>query len=246
MQLTEPQKMGLRGLLMVNQLFSFLIPGYLFLRLFAPAGEAGKIFSKGPLKRWEVILLSAVLLFVATPTVIYSYQVNTWILEFSGRVTDGSSMPRALQAILDMGSPWALIANLLLVALIPAMGEELVFRGLAMRILQRATDSTHLGIWISAMLFSFFHFQIEGFLPRMVLGLVLGYSFEWTRTLWIPALLHFLNNGLQVAAIYYGFSRYSEMELEKLPAIPAYLAALSVISIYLSGRLIQRYARKSI
>jgi uncharacterized protein len=104
-----------------------------------------------------------------------------------------------------------LLSNLLLVAVLAGMGEELFFRGLLQKILkdgitsQRKTKSTlpaHLSIWIVAVIFSAVHFQFFGFIPRMLLGVWLGYLLWWTDSIWVPVFAHFTNNALSTLAIY--------------------------------------------
>ena len=95
-----------------------------------------------------------------------------------------------------------LLLNLLVIALIPAVGEELTFRGVLQQGLVRRMKSPHLAIILSAAIFSFIHFQFYGFLPRMFLGLLLGYMFYITGSLWTSILMHFVNNG-SVVVLYY-------------------------------------------
>jgi hypothetical protein len=60
----------------------------------------------------------------------------------------------------------------------------------------------HVAIILSAAIFSFIHFQFYGFLPRMFLGILLGYMFYITGSLWTSILMHFLNNGAAVVLYY--------------------------------------------
>lgn len=243
---TGTERMILRLALMANQACSFILPAWIYLR-FIPFSSDWKTFWKiGLARKMPVILLAAGFLFAAAPTVLYSYELNKTLLEWMGKVHDGSSMPGTLRTILQMESPTAFLMNLLLIAVIPAIGEEWIFRGLLQPLLQKISSSAHLGIWLSAMVFSFFHFQLEGFLPRMLLGLILGYTFHWTRSIWIPMTLHFLNNGFQVGAIYYGEESYTELGLEDLPPVPIYAVSLSLICLYLIGRSLKHYVRKNI
>lgn len=87
-----------------------------------------------------------------------------------------------------------LIYNIILIAIIPALGEELLFRGMLQRIFTEWFKSAHWGIWISAFIFSAIHLQFFGFLPRIFLGIFFGYLLEATGSLWIPVLAHFINN----------------------------------------------------
>ncbi len=102
------------------------------------------------------------------------------------------------EAFLKMETVGDLLFNLFMVAVIPAVGEELVFRGVIQRLTSKLTRNVHAGIWISAILFSAIHGQFYGFFPRMFLGAIFGYLFVWSGSLWLPILAHFTNNGLAV------------------------------------------------
>lgn len=106
------------------------------------------------------------------------------------------------KAITETNSPWIFIFNVLVVAVLPALGEEMIFRGALIPLLIRWTGKRHNAVWISAFLFSAMHMQFYGFLPRMLLGALLGYLFIWSRSLWAPVLAHFTNNALAVFLIF--------------------------------------------
>jgi len=91
-----------------------------------------------------------------------------------------------------------LLSNLLVIALIPALGEEVMFRGLLQRQFTELTGNRHAGIIVTALLFSAMHFQFFGFFPRFVLGLLMGYLYLWSGSLWLPVAAHFFNNGAAV------------------------------------------------
>ena len=90
-----------------------------------------------------------------------------------------------------------------MIAILPALGEELMFRGVIQRILTNWTKNYHWGIWITAFLFSAMHMQFYGFLPRMALGAMFGYLLVWTGTMWVPILAHFVNNAMGVLGYYF-------------------------------------------
>ena len=122
--------------------------------------------------------------------------METWMRnaeELAGNLTD---------AFLKVEGIGGLFFNLFMIAVLPALGEELLFRGVIQRILTDLTRNMHLGIWLSAALFSALHFQFFGFLPRMALGAMFGYLLVWSGTLWLPILAHFINNALAVIALY--------------------------------------------
>ena len=90
------------------------------------------------------------------------------------------------------------IMNILIIAIMAGIGEELLFRGILQKILINWTRNTHLGILCAAIIFSAIHFQFFGFFPRMILGMVLGYLYVWSKSIWVPIIAHALNNALTV------------------------------------------------
>lgn len=106
------------------------------------------------------------------------------------------------KSFLTMDSWDDLVLNLFMIAILPAFGEELLFRGALQRIFSRWFNSYHAGIWIAAIIFSAIHVQFYGFFPRMLLGAMFGYLLVWSNTIWIPILAHFINNGVTVVAAY--------------------------------------------
>lgn len=89
-----------------------------------------------------------------------------------------------------------LLFNIFMIAVLPALGEELMFRGVVQKIFTSMTRNYHWGIWISAFFFSAMHMQFYGFLPRMALGAMFGYLLVWTGSMWVPILAHFINNAM--------------------------------------------------
>ena len=119
-----------------------------------------------------------------------------------------------------------LIINLLLMALLPAVAEELTFRGVLQKLLQgtkvaeaQSCKVPHVAIWCSAILFSAIHLQFYGFLPRMLMGALFGYMLVWTGSLWIPILMHFTNNAM--AVLLYFIANLTGWDMEKVDTIGA-------------------------
>ena len=117
-----------------------------------------------------------------------------------------------------------LIINLLLMAVLPALGEELTFRGVLQQLFRgsnvlelQGSRVPHLAIWCSAILFSAIHLQFYGFVPRMLMGALFGYALVWTGSLWVPILMHFTNNA--AAVILYFISLRMGLDIEKVDAI---------------------------
>lgn len=93
--------------------------------------------------------------------------------------------------------------NIVIFAVLAGIGEEFFFRGVLQRIVAKTTANPHVVIWIVAFLFSVFHFQFYGLIPRMLLGALMGYLLLWTRSIWVPVTAHFTNNLLGVLNFYF-------------------------------------------
>lgn len=135
------------------------------------------------------------------------------------------------ESFLKMEGPGDLVVNLLIIAGLAAVGEELLFRGGMQNILKEWSGNRHAAVWIAAIIFSAFHMQFYGFLPRMLLGVVMGYLYIWSGTLWLPILYHFLNNGLAVLFSYLTVRGILPAEAETIGAgeSPFYLVMASVL-----------------
>lgn len=96
-----------------------------------------------------------------------------------------------------------LAVSLLIVGVLAGVSEELFFRGAMQRILSSGPIGPHAAIWLTAVLFSVFHMQFYGFIPRMLLGAFFGYLLYWSGSVWLPALVHALNNASVVYSSWY-------------------------------------------
>jgi membrane protease YdiL (CAAX protease family) len=95
-----------------------------------------------------------------------------------------------------------LLLNLLVIAIVPAIGEELLFRGYLQQSFSNWLSNPHVAIIVTAVLFSAIHLHFQAFLPRFILGVLLGYLFYWSGSLWLPILAHFANNAQAVIISY--------------------------------------------
>lgn len=117
-------------------------------------------------------------------------------------------------------TPGEFMLGLVIIALLPAIGEELVFRGMLQPELYRASGNHHAAIWISAFIFSAFHMQFFGFVPRMLLGALFGYLYLWSGNFLMPVIAHFVNNGFMVLMMYLHQQEISELDIESPEAAP--------------------------
>jgi len=150
------------------------------------------------------------------------------------------SMKELTLAFLQMESIGSLLFTLILVAVAPAISEELLFRG----VIQQWFGSfmnVHVAILTASILFSAMHMQFLGFFPRLFIGMYLGYIFYWTGNLWFPIIGHFINNGIQVLAVYFGALDIEAAANAPETQIPIWGALLSLITITIFGLAIKRY-----
>ena len=130
------------------------------------------------------------------------------------------------------------ILAFVVIAILPAIGEEFVFRGMLQPQLFRATNNIHVAIWTSAILFSAFHLQFFGFAPRMLLGALFGYLYYWSGSLWMPMFAHFVNNGFSVIMLYLNQKGIVNLDVESTevvapwPAIVAFTLICGVLLYY--------------
>ena len=155
------------------------------------------------------LVLIIVVMFFALPLINWMGEINAHLklpAAFAGieqwMKNSEEQAEQLTKVFLNMNTKADLLFDLLMVAVIPAIGEEFLFRGVLQKIFIDWTKNKHAGIWITAILFSAMHLQFYGFVPRMMLGALFGYAYLWTGSLWIPIIGHFINNGAAVFISY--------------------------------------------
>jgi uncharacterized protein len=254
-----PNERGLvRWMLILSHLGTFVVPGLLTVVLF----YGRKMGASGPLAAfasnlnwldylragrwpgWLQVGLGLLLLLAALPLVHYLYGVNKllplpeWMRAMESQTND------AIRGVLRMDSPGELAANLIIMALVPAIGEELVFRGILQQQLMRKIANPWVGILLAGAIFSAIHLQFEGFLPRWLLGVLLGWMFWRTQNFWVPVAAHFFNNAFQVVGAYLFQEKLTEIDFEQDVEVPALVADVSVFLIWAVMRQLGKIERE--
>ena len=135
-----------------------------------------------------------------------------------------------------------LFINIFVIAIIPGFCEELMFRGWIQRSLIKR-NNPHVAIWVTAIIFSAIHFQFYGFIPRMILGAILGYAYYYTGTLWASIIMHALNNTVAVVMGFLQFNGYISEEIDSVVTmIPYAVASLAVVFAPIS--MLYKYNKK--
>ena len=214
---------------------TFIVPAFLFSYLFE-----GDLFSyykfRDPIGMIPFLLVILMMVSVI-PFINYTAELNMK-MEIPFEALDqmlrslestAEEMMVAFTATKGIGG---LLVNLLMIGIIAAVGEELIFRGLLQRLLTQMFKNPHLAILITALLFSAFHFQFFSFLPRFILGLILGYLMYYGRSIWYPILAHLVNNTMGVI-YYYFYSRGSADDMLEEIGTSTLIPVAAVVSLVL-------------
>ncbi|MEJ7674629.1 MAG: CPBP family intramembrane glutamic endopeptidase [Chitinophagaceae bacterium] len=105
-------------------------------------------------------------------------------------------------ALININSFSRYIISLFIIALLPAIFEETFFRGAMQNLFTRWFKGPWAAIILTALIFSLIHLSFYGFLVRFALGIILGFIFYYSGSLWLSILFHFLFNGIQVTILY--------------------------------------------
>lgn len=200
-------KQGLLTLLTVQDLLAFIVPAIVAMAIFYRRPFHAMGLDRAP--GWLSLVVIILFYIVSLPAMNWLVSFNeamslpSWMggLESWMREAEDAAA-EATQRILDINSAGMLAASVFVVGFMAGLSEEMLFRGAMLRTMQDSRLGTHAVVWIVAILFSAFHMQFYGFIPRMVLGLWLGYLFVWTRNLWVPIIAHTLNNSTVVVFSY--------------------------------------------
>jgi len=167
-------------------------------------------FSRQTLRQ---LLLAIAIILLINPFISFLLE---WNMSFQEYFPDWANKleelaGKLIDSFLEMNSLTGLGFNLLILAILPAIGEELLFRGYLQQKFEKWLGKPQLAIIITAILFSAIHLQFQGFLPRFMLGLVLGYFMYWSGSLWLPIIAHFCNNAMVVIFAYPALSNYAHL-----------------------------------
>jgi membrane protease YdiL (CAAX protease family) len=225
---TSADRNRLRLVAGLNQVFTFLLPA-MALAWIVHRGHALRYLNLSRLPGLRLTMVSALFMISTFPLAQVLYQWNSqlplpnWMMDLE------NSTNALISALLVADGLPELFANLILIGIIPALGEEFLFRGILQKELERWTGSGWMAVWIAAIVFSAIHFQFQGFLPRVALGAALGYVYLWTGNLWVPVLAHLLNNGLQVIVQYVTKTDVAGINPEDATPVPWWIVAGSML-----------------
>lgn len=194
------------------------------------------------------LLIIALIMIVSLPFVNFLTDINgSFRLPFDGLERYLRGMEEQTEALmmtlLRADNIGALLVNLFMIAIIPAVGEELVFRGLIQKHLTDLFKNGHIAILVTAVIFSLAHFQIYSFLPRFFLGIILGYAFFYGKSLWYPMMAHLVNNSLGVVFYYFYLNDKSGETIEQIGTMDM-MPVTALVSFVLAGLLMYIWVKR--
>lgn len=200
-------KGGLLTMLTLQDVMAFIVPGLVAMLIFyyRPLHVMG--LDRAP--SWSALIIIILFYLISLPAMNWLVSVNqamtlpSWMsgMEQWMKATEDSAA-ETTQSILNIHTVPSLLMTVFVVGFMAGLSEEILFRGTIQRTCEDSRLNTHAVVWIVAIVFSAFHLQFYGFVPRMLLGVWLGYLLVWTRSLWVPIIAHTLNNSTVVIFSY--------------------------------------------
>lgn len=227
--------------------FLFLIPSLLCAYLFHKSAPRFLKINK-PIDA-KFLLLSVLLIFAIQPLIAFTGYYNSLMTlpkSLAGIELMMKTMEEQAQALMEKllttDSVIVLLINLFVIAITAGVTEEFFFRGSVQQTIKKICKNGHIAVWISAFIFSFIHFQFYGFVPRLLLGALLGYIFLWSGNLWIPVIIHAINNTIGVLTFHFFHNTPLYDKLETFGVGNTLWA--TVVSIILSGTILAILSRE--
>ena len=191
---------SLKWLQFLQTIATFLLPSILGAWLWSEDHKPFAWLCLTKTTHWTHYLLAVGIMLCAMPGINLLADLNSRIalpesLDFIEQILKQQEEAAAAltERFLQADNIGVLLLNIGLMAFLPALAEEISFRGTLQQILA-GKSQIHIAIWVTAFIFSAIHMQFYGFIPRMLMGAMFGYIFVWTGTLWVPILMHFTNN----------------------------------------------------
>lgn len=203
-----------------------------------------KYFSKQSVPDFFLNRTYSAIIYIITFFVVISFMyVNSLFVEWNAQLTlpefmkgfedwayEKEQQAKVLTEFLTRFDSFSqFLLGVLVIAIIPAIGEELLFRGLIQNQMHAITKNIHWAIWITGFLFSAMHLQFYGLIPRMLLGVLFGYMYYWSGNLIFPIIAHFINNAFTITMLYLFQLKTIEYDLETETSIPWYAALISLV-----------------
>lgn len=226
---------SLRFMQISSQIFTFVLPPIVYALLIKENPFKSLGFNKTTIT-W--LFLGVTMMYAILPlnSVFAEWNAN---IKFPDSMTDFERLLQDMQErateimerFVNVTSIGGLILNLFMIAGLAALGEELLFRSIIQTSLIKVCKNAHIGIIIASAIFSIIHMEFYGLLPRFVLGMLLGYMYYYSRSIWIPIAMHFANNGTIVFLYYLNNIGTINIDVESFGKTNIFVLILSIIAM---------------
>ena len=225
---------SLKYLQIASSIISFGLPPVFFILTEKPRKWMFLRLSKRP----PMILLALIPIIVGLsfPLIIWTMELNQQMklpdalhtVEQWMHETEDQTSGLVNQMLVNQ-TAYQFALNFIIFAIIPAIAEELIFRGALQQLLKDWLQNAHLAIFMTAAVFSFIHFQFFGFLPRMLMGVMLGYLFYLSGNLWLSIFAHFIHNGFQVVLLFLFQRNQISYNVDETQSFPPYITMIATL-----------------
>ncbi len=189
---------------------------------------------------YKTPFLPAVLTFLATVAFMF---VNVYLVEWNANIDlpdslDGieqilksleETLAETTEKFTTFNSFWSFLLGFVVIAVLPGIGEEIMFRGVLQNSLHKYSGNKHIAVWVTGFLFAAIHMQFYGLVPRMMLGVLFGYLYVWSGNLWLPIISHITNNGIAVIMTYAAQLEATDINIDDTESMPDWMSAAGLV-----------------
>lgn len=225
--------------------FGLIVVPVILIRILRSRAYISGLFQGAIFPQTALITIALVFVFTGVNSIFIEWNQN---VHFPGGIEEAlktleDKLREQTEFLTKFDSIGQVILAVVVVSILPGIGEELVFRGIIQREFYRATRNIHVSIWVAAAIFSAIHMQFYGFVPRMLLGALFGYIYYWSGSLTMSMLAHLFNNGMMVVALYFYQQGALDIDVESTEAAPWHIVAISAAVTAVLGYLFWKFYR---
>lgn len=196
----------LRSIQAISSIFTFIVPSLIIGKILSSNKENYLKINKTPKILYYIIIPIFMIVLMPALNLIIMWNENFKLPQYLSSFEESLkqmeiSSQKMITLIISGNTSFDFLISIIIVAIIPAIGEEFLFRGVIQQQLHSLFKNIHIAIIISSFIFSAIHFQFYGFVPRMILGIIFGYIFYYSDSIWPAIFAHFFNNASALIAL---------------------------------------------
>ena len=206
--------------------FTFLVPWF-YLKLIVKKKLSDIHRTSVPMALPALITVLATMAFMTANTFLIEWNVNLDLPDgaFEDQLKQmEESLAEMTERFTRFDNFGSFLLGFIVIAVLPGIGEELMFRGVLQNSLHKYSGNKHVAVWVTGFIFAAIHLQFYGLFPRMMLGVLFGYLYVWSGNLWLPIISHIVNNGLAVILAYYAQVSETDLDIDDPTSLPVWLA----------------------